>query len=146
MRTVSCSNEGRGWEAGALHSQPFPKAGYFVERQAGRRTDKVIGTWGLDCATGYCKPTGIDFITDQRPPGERESLAGFGGTYNGDRVVECRARARPDVAGASFQQPGRPRLIRAVEQFVALQIAALGNGPLLLQQLGRANRHQPLIE
>src|SRR5262249_46048361 len=86
------------------------------------------------------------FITDQRPPGERESLAGFGGTYDSDRIVEGRARGRPHVACASFQQPGCPRLIGAVEQLVAFQVACLGDGPIELQQLGRAYRDEPLVE
>ena len=78
----------------------------------------------MNGATSYCKPTDHDFITDQRPPGERESLTRFRGAYDGDRVDECGTRARPQVTGAcSLQQPGCPRLIGAVEQFVALQIA-----------------------
>ena len=60
----------------------------------------------------------------------------------GDRVVECRARSRPHVAGTSFQQPSCPRLIRAVDQRIALQVARLGDGSTMLQPRGRAHRDQ----
>jgi hypothetical protein len=69
----------------------------------------------MDCPTRYCESTKRDCVTDKRPPSERESLTSFGGAYDSDRVVEGRARARPQVAGAAFQQPSCPWLIKAVE-------------------------------
>jgi hypothetical protein len=54
-------------------------------------------------STGYHESTCRYFVGDERPAGERQSLAGLGGTHDGDRVVECRAGARPHLLGVGFQ-------------------------------------------
>ena len=93
----------------------------------------MVGLRRVDCPTRYCEPAQPDFVTNQRPSSEREPLTRFGGAHDSNRVVECRARARPHVAGTSFQQPSCPRLIGAVDQRIALQVARLSDGPMALQ-------------
>ena len=100
---VSGPDEGWRREAGTLFRYPFPKDRHFFERKVGRRTHEVISLCRADCPTRHRESTQPDFVTDQRPPSECESLTSFGGAYDGDRVVECSPRARPYVAGTSFQ-------------------------------------------
>ena len=135
MSLFEChSRQHRRAPDGAVRSTEPPKVS--------RRTYEVVGVRGVDCPTRYCESAHRDLVTDQRPPSDRKSLTRFGGTYDGDRVVECRARSRPHVAGTSFQQPSCPRLIRAVDQRIALQVARLGDGSTMLQPRGRAHRDQ----
>src|SRR5207253_5766642 len=76
---ISGPNDGWRREAGTLCCQPFPKDRYFFERKVSRRTHEVVGARRVDCPTRYCESTHRDFVTDHRPPGERESLTSFGG-------------------------------------------------------------------
>jgi hypothetical protein len=57
----------------------------------------------VHCSTGYRKSTSHYIVGDQRPASEHQSLASFGGTHDGDRVVECRSGARPHLVGAGVQ-------------------------------------------
>ena len=111
-----------------------------------RRTHEVVGVCRAHWPTGDRESTQRDCVGDQRPAREGESLPGFAGPHDGNRVVEGRAGARPHFVGSPFQQPGRPRLISAVQELVVPEIPRLGDQAMALQQLRRAHRDQPLVE